>query len=68
MTDWPPRSLECERMFGGPHARLYPLIGKDVWTPMGRAKLLQVFQDRVVVGMPGEKKVSYYKPSQIRVL
>lgn len=61
---WPEKSLECERKFGGPHARLYPFVGKTVGTTHGSAKLLQVFANHAVVVYANEPKkaVNLYIP------
>ena len=47
--DWPPESLDCERRFGVPHARLFPLIGGTVETALGPGKLLQVLNGTAAV-------------------
>ena len=39
------RIAESEARFGSPHARLFPLIGRLVWTPDGAGVLLTVFAD-----------------------
>lgn len=46
---WPPESLDAERRFAQPHAKLFPFLGRKVWTPGGPGTLLQVFADRVTV-------------------
>ena len=42
---WPPASLDAERRFGQPHAKLFPFIGRKVRTPNGAGVLIQVFAD-----------------------
>ncbi len=39
------RMAESEARFGSPHAGLFPLIGRRVWTPDGAGVLLTVFGD-----------------------
>jgi hypothetical protein len=60
-TVWSPDSLEAERRFGGPHARLYPLIGRRVRTPQGGGTLKQVFTDNawVVLDVQGGKTTEF---------
>jgi hypothetical protein len=40
---WPQESRDAVQRFGVVHARLYPLLGQKVSTPMGRGSLVQVF-------------------------
>ena len=51
---WPPESLDALRRFGQPHARLFPFLGRKVWTPEGAGTLLQVFADHVLVLLDSE--------------
>ncbi len=46
---WPPESLDCERRFGHPSARLYPLLGHRVETPQGPGELRQVLNETAAV-------------------
>jgi hypothetical protein len=63
---WPLASLGAERRFGQPHARLFPFIGRKVWTPVGPGTLLQVFAERVTVLLDCEvTKCSCFSPGQI---
>ena len=43
---WPSASLDAERRFGQPHAKLFPFLGRKVRTPIGVGTLIQVFADR----------------------
>ena len=54
LANWPPESLDAQRRFGQPHARLFPFLGRKVWTPEGAGTLLQVFADRVIVLLDSE--------------
>jgi TubC N-terminal docking domain len=51
--DCPPESLEAERRFCQAHARLFPFIGKRVWTPVGTGVLLSVFAERCEIHPDG---------------
>ena len=62
---WPRECLECERRFGQPHARLFPLIDRMVMTPSGRGRLIQVFADRVVVVLKTGGQAEYLLPQEI---
>jgi hypothetical protein len=65
-TDWPPASLDAERRFAEPHARLFPFIGCKVRTPAGPGTMLQVFAERVTVLLDSEiTKCSSFPPGQI---
>ena len=65
-VSWPPESLEAERRFGEPHARLYPFLGRTVETPAGPGRLLQVFVDRVAVVLDHDpRRVTYLLPSEV---
>jgi hypothetical protein len=50
---WPEESLDAERRFGLPHGRLFPFIGKRVWTTRGAGLLLRVFADRCEIHPDG---------------
>jgi hypothetical protein len=50
---WPEESLDAEARFGQPQARLYPFIGKRVWTARGAGVLLQVFADKCEIHQDG---------------
>lgn len=63
---WPPESLDSERRFGHPAARLYPIIGKQVRTQFGTGMLLQVFTDRAAVELDsatGKLKIIFLRNS-----
>ena len=64
--NWPSASADAERRFGQPHARLFPFLGRKVWTPVGPGTLLQVFADRVTVLLDSElSKCSFFRPTEI---
>lgn len=64
--NWPPESLDYERRFGQPHARLFPFLGRKVRTPSGPGILLQVFAERVTVVLDSElSRCSFFAPGQI---
>ena len=65
---WPTESLEAERKFGHPAARLYPFLRKKVLTPKGEGTLVQVFADRVQVNLPKEEKLLAFHPRNISIL
>lgn len=50
-TLWPSPCLTREQAFGSASARLYPLIGKAVWTPHGPSRLVDV-KDGAYVALP----------------
>jgi hypothetical protein len=63
---WPPESHEATRRFGQPHARLFPLIGRKVRTPVGPGTLIQVFADRVTVLLETDlNKCTWFAPREI---
>lgn len=64
--DWPAESLEYERRFGHPTGRLYPYLNKQVQTPKGRGRLLQVFCRRVAVVIGNSRTLTFLRPWQIR--
>jgi hypothetical protein len=65
-SSWPTASLDAERRFGQPHAKLFPFIGRKVRTPDGPGTLLQVFVDRVTVVLDSElSRCSFFAPGQI---
>lgn len=64
---WPPESLEAERRFGPPHARLFPFIGRKVRTPRGIGTLIQVFAERVTVLLDSElNKCTFFRPCEVQ--
>ncbi len=68
-ADWRPGSLDAERRFGQPHAKLFPFIGRKVRTPAGPGTLLQVFAERVTVLLDSElSKCSVFEPGEIEPL
>lgn len=63
---WPPASLDAERRFGQPHAKLFPFIGRKVRTPAGPGTLLQVFAERVTVVLDSQlKRCARFAPGEI---
>jgi hypothetical protein len=63
---WPPESLDAERRFAQPHAKLFPFLGRKVRTPDGPGTLLQVFADRVTVVLDSElHRCSFFAPGAI---
>jgi len=59
-------SLDVERRFGQPHAKLFPFLGRKVRTPGGPGTLLQVFADRVTVLLDSElSRCSFFRPAEI---
>ena len=72
---WPPECLAAERLYHqppvlvAPHARLYPLIGRQVATPQGPGKLVQVFSGRAAVVLDSDtSRVTFLAPEEIRPL
>ncbi len=58
---WPPECLEAERRFGHYHARLYPLMGKQVVTLEGRGELWRVFANSIgVILNSSSDQVTYF--------
>lgn len=53
LRGWPPASREAVREYGSLHARLYPLVKREVTTPCGRGQLIAVTPDRAVVRLAG---------------
>lgn len=67
LRGWPEASRDYVRRFGRPEARLFPFLGKSVATPLGRARLFQVFQDRVAVALDSDPgRLTYLLPSEVR--
>ena len=65
-SNCPPASLNAERRFGQPYAKLFPLIGRKVRTPAGPGTLLQVFAERVTVLLDAEmSRRSVFRPAEI---
>ena len=48
-TTWPAESLDAERRFGQPHARLFAFLNRQVWTPGGAGTLMQCFAESCVL-------------------
>lgn len=59
---WPEESLKAQCRFGSMAARLYPFLRREVLTPKGRGKLVQVFFSRAAVVFDGSEKVEFFKP------
>ncbi len=49
LLTWPEECLEAEREHGHPSARLYPLVGRTVRTPLGSGRLVAALPERAVV-------------------
>jgi hypothetical protein len=65
IQDWPPESHDRMRRFG-PHARLFPFLGRKVRTPAGSGTLQQVFADRVTVLLDSERnKCAVFAPQEV---
>lgn len=67
-STWPPESLEAERKFGVPYARLFPFIGRKVRTPEGAGVLLQVFRERCAVLLDSKvngHRMDFFPPTEI---
>lgn len=65
-SNWPPASLDEERRFGQPHAKLFLYLGRKVRTPGGVGTLIQVLADRVTVVLDTElSHCSFFEPAQI---
>jgi hypothetical protein len=63
---WPPPSVDAERRFFQPHAKLFPFIGRKVRTPAGTGTLIQVFAGRVTVLLESHvDKCAFFKPTDI---
>jgi hypothetical protein len=63
---WPPESIDAERRFGQPHARLFPFLGRKVRTPSGPGTLIQIFADRATVILDSElQKCAVFRPERI---
>jgi hypothetical protein len=59
-------SIDAERRFGQPHAKLFPFLGRKVRTPDGPGTLLQVFADRVTVLLDSElSRCAVFTPQEI---
>jgi hypothetical protein len=66
LESWPPESLDAERRFGQPHAKLFPYLGRKVRTPAGPGTLVQVFADRVTVLLDLElTRCVFFQPQEI---
>jgi hypothetical protein len=62
-ANWPPECVEYEIRFGSAYARLFPLLGREVYTPSGRGVLIQVFAQRVAVNISG--KIIFLSPEKV---
>jgi hypothetical protein len=51
LRDWPEISLDYLERFGVPEARLYPFLDREVTTPEGRGRLIQVIAPHAVVAL-----------------
>lgn len=59
---WPEESLKAQYRFGCMAARLYPFLHREVHTPQGTGKLVQVFDGRVTVVFDGSEKAEFFNP------
>jgi len=59
-------AVESERRFAQPHARLFPFIGRRVWTPSGAGLLLAVHADQCEVLPDGSDKTVRVATSSVR--
>ena len=67
LRSWPAESRDAVRRFGKPCARLYPYLGREILTPEGPGRLLQVFAERVTVVLDAEpSRASFFLPSEVR--
>lgn len=67
LRTWPEASRDAVRRFGQSCARLYPFIGREVETPQGRGRLLQVLQERATVVLDVEPdRAKFFIPSEVR--
>lgn len=65
-SNWPPESMEAERRFGQPHARLFPFLGRKVRTPRGPGTLVQIFADRATVVLDSElSRCNWFHPKEV---
>lgn len=64
---WPAESRDAVRRFGKPCARLYPFVGREIQTPDGPGRLLQVLAERVTVVLDAEpSRARFFLPSEVR--
>jgi hypothetical protein len=64
---WLTESLDAERRFAQPHAKLFPFLGRKVRTPEGPGTLLQVFANRVAVLLDSQlTRCSMFHPREIQ--
>ena len=65
-VEWLQECLDSEKRFGEPHAKLFPLLGKRVWTSHGSGILWRVFADSAGVALESDsKKVTFVKPEEV---
>jgi hypothetical protein len=62
------RTAQSEARFGSPHARLFPLIGRRVWTPQAVGVLLSVFADRCEIHPDGVGQTIRVLPEHVRLI
>ncbi len=63
----PPESLDVEGRFNQEQAKLFPFLGRKVWTPKGPGTLLQVFAGRVTVLLDADlNKCSFFSRPEIQ--
>jgi len=58
----------AERRFGQPHARLFPFVGKQVWTPEGKGKLLSVYAETCEVLPEGATRTMRVNTGNVKVI
>jgi hypothetical protein len=68
VAEWlrPKESLDAERRFGQPHARLFPFIDKRVWTPIGTGILLQVSAEQCEILLDGQSHTVRVRLEDVR--
>jgi hypothetical protein len=65
-SNWPPESLQNEHRFGCYHARLFPFVGKRVWTPATTGTLLSTFADNCEILPDGATKTVRVRAEDVR--
>lgn len=62
---WSDASLEYQRRFGQSHAKLFPFLGKRIWTPHGPALLLCAYAYQCEVLPDGAEKTLWVKTKDV---
>ena len=63
---WSPGAFEAVERFGQAHARLFPFIGKRIWTPDGAGELLSVFAEQCEILLDGSLRTARVLPEDVR--